>query len=68
MTGDGLDDVVFLRTHTDGALSTTLKYFPSTGRTCGPSVTIDTSEIQRHITNLPVHKFHDMSFVFSQPN
>ena len=34
----------------------------------GPSVTIDTSEIQRHITDLPVHKFHDMSFVFSQPN
>ena len=34
----------------------------------GPSVTIDTSEIQRHITDLPVHKFHDMSFVFSQAN
>lgn len=30
-----------------------------------PSVTIDTSEIQRHITNLPVHKYHDMSFVFT---
>jgi hypothetical protein len=30
-----------------------------------PSVTIDTSEIQRHVSNLPVHKYHDMSFVFS---
>ena len=30
-----------------------------------PSVTIDTSDIQSHITNLPVHKYHDMSFVFT---
>ena len=29
------------------------------------SVTIDTSDIQRHVTNLPVHKYHDMSFVFT---
>ena len=33
-----------------------------------PTVTIDTSEIQRHITDLPVHKYHDMSFVYSEPN
>jgi hypothetical protein len=33
-----------------------------------PGATIDPSAIQRHITDLPVHKFHDMSFVFSAPN
>ena len=33
-----------------------------------PAVTIDTSEIQRHITDLPVHKYHDMSFVYSEAN
>ena len=34
----------------------------------GPNVTIDTTEIQRHITDLPVHKYHDMSFVYSDAN
>ena len=33
-----------------------------------PAVTINTAEIQGHITDLPVHKYHDMSFVFSEPN
>jgi hypothetical protein len=38
---------------------------PTAVANVGPGVKIDTSEIQRHITDLPVHKFHDMSFVFS---
>lgn len=32
------------------------------------TVTIDTFEIQRNSKDLPVHKFHDMSFVFSEAN
>ena len=33
----------------------------------GPLTTIDTTEIQRNAKDIPVHQFHDMSFVYSQP-
>jgi hypothetical protein len=40
---------------------------PTAVASVGPAVTIDPSEIQRHITNIPVHDYYDRSFVFSQP-
>jgi len=33
-----------------------------------PAATINTSEIQQHITDVPVYKYHDMSFVYSEAN
>jgi len=32
----------------------------------GPAVTINTSEIQRQVTDVPVYKYQDMSFVYSE--
>ena len=44
-------------------------FFPPTAvADVGLLTTIDTYEIQRNSKEIPVHKFHDMSFVFSQPN
>ena len=44
-------------------------FFPPTAvADVGPLTTIDTYEIQQNSKDIPVHKLHDMSFVFSQPN